>query len=58
MRIDELPRSDNIEDRRGVRMRCGGIGIGTLLVLGLIDGTTRGARLQACLLASSHSLGK
>jgi uncharacterized protein len=43
MRIDELPRSDNIEDRRGrgggFRMpggRGGGIGIGTILVLGLI----------------------
>jgi hypothetical protein len=36
MRIDELPRSENIDDRRGVRMRRGGIGIGTLLVLGLI----------------------
>ena len=36
MRIDELPRSDKIEDRRGVRMRRGGIGIGTLIILGLI----------------------
>ena len=36
MRIDELPRSDKIEDRRGVRMRRGGIGIGTLVILGLI----------------------
>ncbi|HEX5845320.1 MAG TPA: neutral zinc metallopeptidase, partial [Rhodoplanes sp.] len=36
MRIDELPSSENIDDRRGVRMRRGGIGIGTLLVLGLI----------------------
>jgi uncharacterized protein len=36
MRIDELPRSDRIEDRRAVRMRRGGIGIGTLIVLGLI----------------------
>ncbi|MGZ8299132.1 MAG: KPN_02809 family neutral zinc metallopeptidase [Rhodoplanes sp.] len=36
MRIDELPRSENIDDRRGVRMRRGGIGIGTLLVVGLI----------------------
>jgi predicted metalloprotease len=45
MRLDELPRSDNIEDRRseggstggfgspGVR---GGLGIGTIVVLGLI----------------------
>ncbi len=36
MRIDELPRSENIDDRRGVRMRRGGIGFGTLLVLALI----------------------
>ena len=36
MRIDELPRSEKIEDRRAVRMRAGGIGIGTLIVLGLI----------------------
>src|SRR5262249_22144518 len=43
MRLDELPRSDRIEDRRaegGFRMpagaRGGGIGIGTLVVLGLI----------------------
>src|SRR5207344_2624516 len=36
MRIDELPRSDRIEDRRAVRMRAGGIGIGTLIILGLI----------------------
>ena len=37
MRIDELPRSENIDDRRGVRMRRGGgIGIGMLVVLGLI----------------------
>jgi predicted metalloprotease len=36
MRIDELPRSNKIEDRRGVRMRRGGIGLGTLIILGLI----------------------
>ena len=43
MRLDELPRSDNVEDRRGqgggFRMpggRGGGIGIGTIIVLGLI----------------------
>ena len=36
MRIDELPRSEKIEDRRAVRMRAGGIGIGTLVILGLI----------------------
>ena len=33
MRIDELPRSKKIEDRRAVRMRAGGIGIGTLVIL-------------------------
>jgi predicted metalloprotease len=36
MRIDELPRSDRIEDRRAVRMRRGGIGLGTLIIAGLI----------------------
>ena len=40
MRLDELPTSDRIEDRRGGLNRfpggCGGIGIGTILVLGLI----------------------
>ena len=37
MRIDELPRSENIEDRRGTRIRRGGgIGIGTLVVLALL----------------------
>jgi hypothetical protein len=37
MRIDELPRSENIEDRRGARIRRGGgIGIGTLVVLALV----------------------
>ena len=44
MRTDNLPRSDNIEDRRGgsgggFRVpggRGGGIGIGTLVILGLI----------------------
>ena len=36
MRIDELPRSEKIEDRRAVRMRAGGIGVGTLIILGLI----------------------
>jgi hypothetical protein len=36
MRIDDLPRSENVEDRRGVQMRRGGIGIGTLIILGLI----------------------
>jgi uncharacterized protein len=42
MRWDQLPRSDNVEDHRGAgprgfpTARAGGIGIGTLLVLGLI----------------------
>jgi len=46
MRWDELPRSDNIEDRRGdggmsgggggIRMGGGGLGIGTVIVLGLV----------------------
>jgi hypothetical protein len=44
MRWDELPRSDNIEDRRGdgggrgfgLPIGGGGIGIGTVVVLGLI----------------------
>ena len=43
MRLDQLPRSDNVEDRRsdsGARFRVpggrGGLGIGTILVLGLI----------------------
>jgi uncharacterized protein len=42
MRLDNLPQSDRIEDRRGGRSggfpgaRSGGIGIGTVVVLGLI----------------------
>jgi predicted metalloprotease len=40
MRIDELPQSERIEDRRGAPSRLpggrGGIGIGTVVVLGLI----------------------
>jgi uncharacterized protein len=40
MRLDELPKSDNIEDRRGGLSGFpggrGGIGIGTIVVLGLI----------------------
>ena len=41
MRLDELPRSDNVEDRRGDESggfpmgRTGGIGIGTIILLGL-----------------------
>jgi predicted metalloprotease len=37
MRLDELPTSNRIEDRRGLTTsRAGGIGIGTIVVLGLI----------------------
>src|SRR5262245_33190204 len=42
MRLDELPRSDNVEDRRGdgpggfPMRRAGGIGIGTIIILLLV----------------------
>jgi predicted metalloprotease len=36
MRLDDLPTSDRIEDRRGVRGGPAGIGIGTVIILGLI----------------------
>jgi len=36
MRLDELPKSAQIEDRRGVAVARGSIGIGTVVVLGLI----------------------
>jgi len=40
MRVDELPQSDRIEDRRGRPSRFpggrGGLGVGTIVVLGLI----------------------
>src|SRR5262249_15731663 len=36
MRLDELPKSARIEDRRDVTVARGGIGIGTVVVLGLI----------------------
>ena len=36
MRLDELPKSAQIEDRRGVTVARGGVGIGTIVVLGLI----------------------
>ncbi|MGZ9092432.1 MAG: neutral zinc metallopeptidase, partial [Rhodoplanes sp.] len=36
MRIDQLPRSGNIQDRRGARMQRGGLGIGAVIVLSLI----------------------
>ena len=42
MRLDELPRSDKVEDRRaagsgGISMgRAGGMGIGTIVLLGIV----------------------
>src|SRR5262245_47951226 len=42
MRLDELPRSDRVEDRRGQGPRgfpggrAGGIGLGTLIIAGLV----------------------
>ena len=37
MRLDELPTSDRVEDRRSLPVgRAGGIGIGTVVVLALI----------------------
>jgi predicted metalloprotease len=36
MRLDELPKSARIEDRRGIPVARGGIGIGTIVVLALI----------------------
>jgi predicted metalloprotease len=42
MRLDELPRSDQVEDRRGDRRggfsmgRAGGLAVGTIILLGLI----------------------
>jgi predicted metalloprotease len=38
MRLDELPRSDNVEDRRGMRVPGGrgGLGIGMVVILGLL----------------------
>ena len=36
MRLDELPRSDRIEDRRGFTKGHAGIGVGTVMVLTLI----------------------
>ena len=36
MRLDELPKSARIEDRRGGTVARGGIGVGTIVVLGLI----------------------
>jgi uncharacterized protein len=36
MRLDELPTSDRIEDRRGLTISRAGIGVGTVVVLGLI----------------------
>src|SRR5271165_5620651 len=42
MRLDDLPRSDQVEDRRGDRRggfsmrRTGGIGLGTIIILGIV----------------------
>jgi uncharacterized protein len=36
MRLDELPRSDRVEDRRGLPAGRAGIGIGTVVALALI----------------------
>ena len=36
MRLDDLPRSDQIEDRRGQSASRAGLGIGTIVILGLI----------------------
>ena len=36
MRWDDFRRSDNVEDRRGQMIRRGGLGLGTMAVLGLI----------------------
>ena len=36
MRLDELPKSARIEDRRGSPVARGGLGIGAIVVLGLI----------------------
>src|SRR5262245_33576260 len=39
MRIDQLPRSDRVEDRRGRGSplgRAGGLGLGTIVILGLL----------------------
>jgi len=36
MRLDELPTSDRIEDRRRFPAGRAGLGIGTVLILGLI----------------------
>jgi uncharacterized protein len=40
VRLDELPRSENVEDRRGAGFRVpgggGGLSIGTIVVLGLV----------------------
>ena len=36
MRLDELPTSDRIEDRRGLTGGRAGLGIGTVVILGLI----------------------
>jgi predicted metalloprotease len=36
MRLDDLPTSDRVEDRRGIPGGRAGLGIGTVVILGLI----------------------
>ena len=42
MRIDDLPQSDNVEDRRGsgsggfTARRAGHLGLGTIILLGIV----------------------
>ena len=36
MRLDDLPTSDRVEDRRGFPGGRAGLGIGTVVILGLI----------------------
>jgi uncharacterized protein len=39
MRLDELPTSDRVEDRRGLPGGRAGLGIGTVVILGLLAWT-------------------
>ena len=36
MRLDDLPTSDRIEDRRGLPGGRAGLGVGTVVILGLL----------------------
>jgi len=40
MRYDQLPRSQRVEDRRGRALRTGGLGLGTILLLGMLGWAT------------------